>query len=116
MAQTSTLILFPQTSFNGSNYLIRGAKQPAASYYLSGANLQTITWNLTSVTGTLTIQASLVNSPNESTDTDWFTVYTFSDEMLTEISYTNITGNFIWIRAKISSFTNGVIQNVKVSY
>ena len=116
MAQTTTEILFPQTSYNGSNSLIRGTKQAAAAYYLGNADLQTVTWNLTSVTGLITIQASLVTSPVESTDNDWFTVYQLSCNNTTQNGYTNINGNFVWLRAKIAGFTQGVIQNVKVSY
>lgn len=116
MAQSTTLILFPQTSFSGSNNLIRGDKKQAASYYLGNADLQTVTWNLTNVNGTLAIQASIATDPTETDDNDWFTVFTLPCTNLTQTGYTNINGNFVWIRAKISSFTQGVIQNVKVSY
>jgi hypothetical protein len=116
MAQSTVQLLLPQTPFDGSNYLIRGDKKPAAAYYLGNADLQTVTWNLTSVSGVLSIQASLVTDPVLSDDNDWFTVYSNTCNNLTESGYANINGNFVWLRAKISSFTQGVIQNVKVSY
>lgn len=116
MAQTTTEILFPQTAFTGSNNLIRGDKKAAAAYYLGNADLQTVTWSLTSVTGLITIQASLITSPVESNDNDWFTVYQFNCDNLTQNGYANINGNFVWLRAKIAGFTQGVIQNIKVSY
>jgi hypothetical protein len=116
MAQTTTEILFPQTAYSSNNNLIRGAKKAAAAYYLGNADLQTVTWSLTSVTGLITIQATLTTNPVETTDTDWFTVYQFNCDNLTQNGYTNINGNFVWIRAKIAGFTQGVIQNMKVSY
>ena len=116
MAQATVQLLFPQTSFHGSNYLIRGEKKPAAAYYLGNADLQTVTWNLTNVTGSLVIQASLATDPVLTDDNDWFTVYSLACSSLTESGYANVNGNYVWLRAKISSFTQGVIQNVKVSY
>lgn len=115
MAQSTTQLLFPQTAYS-SQTLVRGDKKPAAAYYLGNADLQTVTWNLTSVTGTIVIQASLADNPVESTDLDWFQIYTLICDNRTEISYTNITGNFVWIRAKIQGWTQGVINNVKVTY
>lgn len=115
MAQTATYILFPQTTFSAET-LIRGEKRPAAAYYLGNADLQTVSWNLTSVTGTITIQASLVTDPVLTNDSDWFPVYTKICNTVTETGYTNISGNFVWLRAKIAGFTNGTIQNVKLSY
>ena len=116
MAQSTTEILFPQTVYTTTSNLIRGDKKPAAAYYLGNADLQTVTWNLTSVTGLLTIQASLSTNPSATTDADWFTVYQLSCTALTQSGYTNINGNFVWLRAKIAGFSQGVIQNVKVSY
>jgi hypothetical protein len=115
MAQTATYILFPQTTFSAET-LIRGEKRPAAAYYLGNADLQTVSWNLTSVTGIITIQASLVTDPVLTNDSDWFTVYTKICSTVTETGYTNVSGNFVWLRAKIAGFTDGTIQNVKLSY
>lgn len=116
MAQSTVLQLFPQTASTGTNNLIRGEKRQAAAYYLGNADLQTVTWNLTGVTGTIVIQASIATNPVETDDNDWFTVFTLPCNNLTQTGYTNINGNFVWLRAKISSFTQGVIQNMKVSY
>jgi hypothetical protein len=125
MAQTTTIILAPQTSFNGigiNNRLI-GAAQPAAGYYLSTKDLQTVSWSFTSVSGVMSIQASLADTP--SSDSDWFTVYSLAliPTVVNGIPATgngtgfqNIQGNFTWIRAKIEGFNSGVVQNIKVTY
>jgi hypothetical protein len=123
MSQSTTLILLPQTAYNpGSvdvlpNTTVTGDKYPAASYYLSSQDLQTVSWSLTSFRGIVTIQASLVDTPT--TDNDWFTVrnIVYNDQAgTTTNAFQNITGNFIWIRAVVNNFTQGTVQNIKVSY
>jgi hypothetical protein len=116
MAQATTLILLPQTVGGGNNNLIRGTRQPAAAYYLANKDLQTVSWNVTSVTGLLTIQATIAEDPSANNDSDWFTVYQTSFDNTTENGYTNLDGNFVWIRAKLAGFTGGVVQNIRVSY
>jgi hypothetical protein len=116
MSQATTQILLPRTSYTGANSVI-GTPVPAASYYLSSQNLQTLTWNLVLFLGIINVQATLVDSPTED---DWFTVYSIDSVTipvaLTQVSYYNIQGNFVWMRAKIENFTAGDILNVKVSY
>lgn len=115
MAQSTTQLLFPQTAYT-SESLVRGDKRPAAAYYLGNADLQTVTYNVTSFTATIVIQASLVTNPVLTTDDDWFPVYTLVCNNLTTISYTNITGNFVWLRAKIQGWSQGIVNNIKVTY
>jgi len=111
MSQTTTIEIFPQTPFNSTNLV--SDRVPAAGYYISKKDFQTFTWNLTDVTGLFTLQATLVEVPEEA---DWFTVHTIECSNTTEINYVNIRGNFVWLRAEMNSFSTGVIQYVKVSY
>lgn len=117
MAQTSTLMLMPQTVYDGGGtanvYTVTGQTQPAAAYYLGNNNLQTVTYGLSSVTATIEIQASLSSEP---VDNDWFIVHTIQANSLTSTSYTNIQGNFVHIRAVIKEFSGGTIQYIKVTY
>ena len=121
MGQTSTLILLPQTVF-ASDATIVGDKQPAAGYYVSGKTMQTLTWKLSGVLGNIAFQATLAESPEEA---DWFTVYNLvcnggngngGTDLTPASSFSNIVGNFTWLRAKITSFTAGTLQYVRVSY
>jgi hypothetical protein len=123
MSQSTTLILIPQTAFNPGgnnvppNTTVTGNTFPAASYYLSSQDLQTVTWAITNFKGTITIQASLADTPT--TDNDWFTAMNvvYNDPAGTTInSFNNVTGNYVWIRGVINNFTQGVVQHVKVSY
>jgi len=129
MSQTTTLILLSQTTYNsnianGNSYTVTGNSQPAAAYYLGNRDLQTVNVNLTGVTGNIVIEASLASSPSE---TDWFDVYkleananapanTESKIASNASLYTNIEGNFVYMRAKIEDFSYGIVNFVKLSY
>jgi hypothetical protein len=112
MSQSTTLILLSQTNFNGDNPTVQGSKFPAASYYFSGQNLQTFTWSVTGFTGTAAIQATLVETP---TANDWFTILNITGDNLTQVTYQNVSGNFVWLRVSVT-FSLGTINYIKVSY
>lgn len=129
MSQTTTLILLPQTSFvnpgNGQPYTVVGSSQPAAAYYLSNKDLQTINLSCQQLTGNIIIEASLASQP--SVDSDWFKVYQFEANVnapantqpqinSNAAAYTNIDGNFVFMRAKVQDFAGGVVNFVKLSY
>lgn len=118
MSQQTTLILFPQTAYNGNGtaniYTLTGNAQPAAAYYLGNEDLQTVNIKTTDFTGNIVIEATL--SANSSTE-DYFEVYKSSNNANANLSmYTNIEGNFVYMRAKIEDFEWGVVQFVKLSY
>ena len=128
MSQATTLILLPETAYvnpgNGAPYTVTGTSNPAAAYYLGNRDLQTVAVKLTQVTGNIVIEASLATSP---TNNDWFQVYMLqananaapntAPEIASNASvYTNIEGNFVYIRAKIEDFNAGILHYVKLSY
>ena len=128
MSQTTTLILLPQTAYlnpgNGASYTVTGNTQPAAAYYLGNQDLQTVNLSLTNVTGNIVIEASLATSPRS---TDWFNVYELvananaASNSAPKIasnasSYTNVEGNFVYMRAKVNDFKGGTVNFVKLSY
>jgi len=128
MAQATTLILLPQTPYinpgNGAPYTVEGNAQPAASYYLSNQDLQTVNLSLTNCTGNIIIEATLATNPQE---TDWFSVYELdananatpnsAAQLASNAStYTNIEGTFVYMRAVIEDFQGGGVNFVKLSY
>lgn len=128
MSQQNTLILLPETAYDGGGtanvYTVTGNSQPAAAYYLGNRDLQTVNYRLSQVTGNIVIQATLASSP---TDTDWFQVFKLeananapansASQLASNVSaYTNVEGNFVYLRAKIEDFAGGIVQYVKVSY
>ena len=128
MSQTTTLILLPQTTYinpgNGAHYTVIGNSQPAAAYYLGNKDLQTVNISLTNCTGNITIEASLATTPGSG---DWFKVYELeananaASNSAPQIAsnaavYTNIDGNFVYMRAKVVDFQGGVVNFTKLSY
>ena len=128
MSQATTLILLPETAYvnpgNGAPYTVTGTSNPAAAYYLGNRDLQTVAVKLTQVTGNIVIEASLATTP---TNNDWFQVYMLqananaapntAPEIASNASvYTNIEGNFVYIRAKIEDFNAGILHYIKLSY
>ena len=128
MSQTTTLILLPQTTYdnpgNGAPYTVTGNSQPGASYIIAPRSLQTVNINLTNCTGNITIEASLATTPSS---TDWFKVYELeananaaansAPQIASNASvYTNINGNFVYMRAKVVDFEGGLVNFVKLSY
>ena len=123
MSQSTVLQLLPQTVYvnDGTNnpYDVTGNTVQAASYYLGGQDLQTLSLNFSGVTGNLVVEASLANPPTA--DSDWFQVYRLSANNQANVnsntsSYQNLTGNFVNMRAKIEDFAHGTVQYVKISY
>lgn len=129
MSQSTTLILLSQTAWNsnvanGNSYTVTGNSQPAAAYYLGNRDLQTVNINLTNCTGNITLEASLATSPGSG---DWFKVYELeananapsnsAPQIASNASiYTNIEGNFVYLRAKVVDFAGGGVNFVKLSY
>ena len=128
MSQSTTLILLPQTTYNGGGnanvYTVTGNSQPAAAYYLGNRDLQTVNINLTNVTGNIVIEASLATTPASG---DWFKVYELvadanaasntAPQIASNASiYTNVEGNFVYMRAKVDDFAGGIVNFVKLSY
>jgi hypothetical protein len=128
MAQSTTLILLPQTVYdnpgNGAPYTVTGNSQPAAAYYLGNQDLQTVNISLTNCTGNIIIQATLATTPQE---IDWFSVYELdananaspnsAPQLASNTSmYTNVQGNFVFMRAKVQDFQGGGVNYIKLSY
>lgn len=128
MSQVTILELLPQTTYNGGGtanvYTVTGNAQPAAAYYLGNQNLQTVNLKLTNVSANIVIEASLNSN---SANAEWFKVYelvananagTGSEtfDASNASIYTNIEGNFVYLRAKIVDFAGGIVNFVKLSY
>lgn len=113
MSQSTVLILFPQTIYNGTNVTVTGNPHQAAGYYLGKNELQTISWKLSLCSAIINIQATLEQDPG---DDDWFQIAQIIGTGADDIGYENITGNFVWIRAVITNFASGIVQFVKLTY
>jgi len=121
--KTTTLQLLPTTSYgtpsgnyDGSSLDFNGDREQAANYYGGFGDLQTIAFFVENFEGRIIIQASLDTDPTS--DDQWFRVYDYdtASSQLTASFAANITGNFVWIRARVEDFLNGTIDQVQLSY
>lgn len=121
--KTTTLQLLPTTSYgtpsgnyDGSSQDFSGDRQQAANYYGGFGGLQTVAFFLSAFQGRIQIQASLDSDPT--LDAEWFLISDI-DSRTTQTTNNlsrNITGNFTWIRARITDFESGTIEKIMLSY
>ena len=121
--KTTTLQLLPTTTFgtpsgnyDGSSQDFSGVDQQAANYYGGFGGLQTVAFFLNGFQGKIHIQATLDSAPT--VDDDWFNVEEFdsSSSTTTDNFSRNITGNFVWMRARVLDFEAGTITKLTLSY
>ena len=130
MPATATTLIATTThgtatgNYDGSSVAFQSVSAKGDGFYGYSDGLHTVSWQLTGFTGTITIQASLVETPGS---TDWFDV-TLADPAgtasgtlqaySTETSHKafNFTGNFVNIRASITAFTAGTINKLRFNY
>ena len=108
-------------NYDGTTGDFNGDAVKAAGYYSTHGTLQSVAFFTEDFLGTIEIQATV---DSDSATAEWFTVHTFdgdgssandsSAQYWNEVQ--NITGRFTWVRAKVTGFTQGVINKVIVSY
>ena len=126
--KTDSLILIPTTeygipsgNYDGISDFFFGDRKKGVAYYRGNGSTQTVRFRTDEFIGTITIQASLDADPID--ESEWFDVYTFpgdsSQDGSTAISAdfsTSLTGNFAWIRARVTDYTGGTINSVTLIY
>jgi hypothetical protein len=121
--KTTTLQLLPTTTYgtpsgnyDGSSEDWNGIDQQAANYYGGFGDLQTVAFFLLNFQGRVRIQATLDQQPVS--DAVWFDIEDFDSvgSATTDNFARNITGNFVWIRARVEDFTAGTITKLMLSY
>jgi hypothetical protein len=119
MAQATVITMVPTRAgpATGSVSFVSD-RQPAASYYVAGKDLQTVAWDLQNTfSADISIQASLATTPGVY---DWFTVDMIPTSPSTTIprqsGYTNLNGKYVWIRVNITNWTAGNINSITLSY
>jgi hypothetical protein len=121
--KTTTFQLLPTTTYgtpsgnyDGSSQDFSGDRQQAANYYGGFGGLQTIAFYLSAFQGRIQIEASLDSDP--ATDESWFSISDTDSisQPLTDNFSRNITGSFVWIRARVTDFQSGTISKIMLSY
>ena len=110
-----------------------GEKFKGDGYYGRSDGLHTVQVNLTGFLGDIELQGTLAVDP---TADDWFNVRLGSGQTIdttgkfvssstSKIEYTanetssktyNFTGNYVWIRTKISNWTDGTVNSIQLNH
>lgn len=117
----NTTTLIPSTAFgsvvgnyNGSSPNFSSNPAAGDGYYGYADGLHTVAYFVTGFVGTIKMQGTLVAEPQES---DWFditgTSYGDGTTPISVASTYNFTGNFVWVRARVTGFTAGTISRVQ---
>lgn len=117
----SEIILSNQTHIGDSSVqTYTGGNFKGDGYYGRSDGFHTVQMTVTGFQGTIDIQATLAVNP---VDTDWFTV---SGTNLTSTSDSgqyntgshiyNFTGNYVWVRAYISNWTDGTVSSIILNH
>ena len=102
-------------NYDGSSQLFYSNAVPAVNYYAGNGSIQTIRYELSGFVGTITVQATLNDLPDQAS---WFDISERGDGITpdTGVTTSTVTGNFSWLRARVEAFDAGTIQVVSVSY
>ena len=126
--KTQSLQLLPFTDYNtasgnydGSSTEFSGDAVKAAAYASSVGDNQTVGIFTEDFLGTIKIEATVDTTVSASS---WFTVYTFNGDGSSANDSTarfwnqaqNIAGRYTWMRVTVSSFTQGTIHKITLSY
>ena len=130
---TSTTILnYPNTGTTALTYYSNKVK--GDGYYGASDGYHTIQAQITNFVGKIQIEGSLASEP---TTNDWFVVELGNNNStvdttgisnptnITFVNYTtattnvktyNFVGNFVWVRSKISDWTEGSVNGIKYNH
>jgi len=99
---------------------VTGEHYKGDGYYGRSDGLHTVQINVDGFIGTIVIQGTLATTPES---TDWFTI---SNTEHTSIATTdsnssgsfiyNFTGNYVWVRAYVNSWTDGTVQSIILNH
>ena len=117
MSTNSETILPSQTHVGDSSVQsLTGDPFKGDGYYGRSDGLHTVQYSIIGFIGSISMQATLAVEPAES---DWFTVPNTnlsSATVSTGSSLYNFTGNYVWVRAIVSNWTDGSITSIKLNH
>jgi len=115
MSLYSETILTTQTHPGDSTVeSVTGSNFKGDGYYGRSDGFHTVQYAVTGFIGDIVIQATLAIEPTEE---DWFPVLNYSFVVPTDLSgVDNFIGNYVWIRAKIETWTDGSVNSVILNH
>jgi hypothetical protein len=129
----STQVVYPNSATNALIY--SSDKIQGDGYFGNSDGFHTVFWSVANFVGNISVQGTLASEPQEA---DWVNVklippsnnYSVDTTGLaraggvTSTSYTSLTttidsynfsGNFVWLRGRISGFTEGVVNGISIN-
>ena len=120
MAQSETILSNQSHPGDSTITTFTGEKYKGDGYYGRADGLHTVQYTITVFQGAIDIQATLAITPGAD---DWFTVagtnLTSTDDSGVYNTGTHIysfTGNYVWVRAYISNWTDGSVSSVLLNH
>jgi|TARA_R110000803_G_scaffold33130_1_gene72663 hypothetical protein len=99
---------------------VTGASFKGDGYYGRSDGFHTVQYDVTGLLGTVSVQGTLATTPTED---DWFIISSTNHTVSTDTSTDrtgsfiyNFTGNYVWVRAYISNWTDGAVNSIKLNH
>lgn len=105
----------PSGNYDGSSLDFDSDGAKGVGYYRGQGSIQTVYQRLTGFEGVITIQATLDQTWQAA---QWVDVNTFDCTIAAGngVHPVSLTGNYTWLRVKITDFTAGQIDSITVVY
>ena len=102
-------------NYDGSSQDFLSDPVRAANYYGGQGAIQTASIQVTDFVGTITLQATLADQVGQAA---WFDVAEYGDasSAITDYHPITVTGNFTFMRARITGFDAGTINSITLTY
>jgi hypothetical protein len=113
MANSETILTANTHPGDSTTETITGEKFKGDGYYGRSDGFHTVQYSITGFTGIVAIQGTLAVDP---VDADWFTIYTEPHSTVTNVIASNFTGNYVWVRAVVSSWTDGTVNSITLNH
>lgn len=105
----------PAGNYDGSSLDFDSDGVKGVGYYRGQGSIQTVYQRMVGFEGVITIQATLDQNWETA---NWVDVNTFdcSSSPTSGVYPVSLTGNYTWLRARITDFTAGTINSITVVY
>jgi hypothetical protein len=106
------VIILSATTYDDES-TVTGDRFKGDGYYSSNDGLHTVAYYLSGFVGIIKIQGTLASNPSSS---DWFdisgTTVGNGSTVISENTFKNFVGNFVWIRVIVTNFSAGTVNKV----
>lgn len=120
MANSENILTTQTHPGDSTSETVTGDKFKGDGYYGRSDGLHTVQYDVDGFIGSIVIQGTLAVEP---TSSDWFTVattqHTSANDSSTNADGTfiyNFTGNYVWVRAYVYSWTDGTVTSIKLNH